>query len=897
MAAPPIRGSTAPVSGLSTTSPAGTQVGDLVICATWERAGAGSPTHTCQTGSGFVEINSHAHDDGSTDGRLSCAYKIATSGGANAYAAYTTGGSGTVYTGCIVLSAGGYSIGTLPTSAADSSTNNSAPNPPQVTSLTGDYLVLAMAGWHLGSAATVAVTAPTNYTETWEIAGSADVEFSLATRALTGLSASTEDPGAFGDDVAPNGCARMTIAIKAPSVLERSCATSATCSTAVSGWNRYPTSARAMADAVGQGTTWTAGWLLDETSGAPQAAFGSPNLSLVNTPTQNVTGIYAGDKAVTFGGSTDSLSAGDSFDVGATADLVFAIVFKTADFGVRSVLHKYASGSASGYRLTINTTDVSFTAHDGTNSIGATVSLSLDDFFDQWMALMLVVTENGSGKLARVGAVNLSNGTATVGTQGSQGTFGDTGNSANFVIGAETDSPTEATNISVAAAYVGVGTGNAGTLSANLETGLASLRGYLENVAPFTTVERSCAVTGTVTTAVTSRRVLLRSASATGTCTTAVTSERDVLRSVSATGTATAAVTARRDLLRSVSSAGTGTATVAGAPVRSRAALLAAASLIAVTGMRDVLRSTSATGTVTTAVDGHAVVERSAAASGTVTTAVSGARVCDRSVAAAGTVTIDVSGEVVPETGDEERSVAVSATVTTAVSGHAIRPRAAAVAGTATTSTAGLRALLRAVNVAGTSTTSVAGMRDVLRATGAAGTSSIAVGHEREVMRSASVTGTGTIAVAGELQGTMERAASASATGTIAVDSERVLLRSASVSATGSATVAGHPLRDRSVAIAASGSITAAGLREIQRSAGASGTATIAVVGIRDLARSAALAATGTISTSGGRAAPAQLTATLAPIDRLTATLAPVAGRTATLAQIGDRYTVTLEEV
>lgn len=217
MAAPTIRGSTAPVSGLSTTSPGGTTAGDLVVCITWERSGAGSPTHTVQTGSGFVEIRSHAHDDGSTDGRLSCAYKIAGSSGANSYQAYTTSGSGTVYTGCIVLTAGTYTVTVLPPSNSDSGTTNAVPNPPSVAGLTGDYLMLAIAGWHLGSAVAVAATSPAGgYSETWEIAGSPDVELSLATKDALLLVNATEDPGTFNDDVAPNGTARMTVAIRSP---------------------------------------------------------------------------------------------------------------------------------------------------------------------------------------------------------------------------------------------------------------------------------------------------------------------------------------------------------------------------------------------------------------------------------------------------------------------------------------------------------------------------------------------------------------------------------------------------------------------------------------------------------------------------------------------------------
>lgn len=212
MAAPSIRGSTAPGSGLAVTSPAGTQVGDMVICCTWERAGAGIPTHTLQSGNGFVEINSHSHNDGSTDGRLSVAYKIATASGANSYTAYSTDGTGTVYTGCIVVY-GHNTVGIVTNSSTQ--TTNAVPNPPSVTGLTGDFLVCIASGWHLGSAATVTVAPGANYNETWEVAGSVDLEFGLATRAMTGLSSSTEDPPAWTDDVAPNGTASVTFAIPA----------------------------------------------------------------------------------------------------------------------------------------------------------------------------------------------------------------------------------------------------------------------------------------------------------------------------------------------------------------------------------------------------------------------------------------------------------------------------------------------------------------------------------------------------------------------------------------------------------------------------------------------------------------------------------------------------------
>ena len=217
MAAPTIRGSTAPVAGLSTTSHANTAVGDLVICITGEKAGAGIPTHTLQ--SGFTEIFSQPHNDGSTDGRLSVAYKVATSAGATAYAAYTTDGTLTVYTGSIVITAGTYYAGGSPgepiASAGVTGTTNAAPDPPQITGLDGDMLILIASFWHLGSAGTNTVAPGANYVEEWEVAGSADLELALATRAMTGLSASTENPPAWTDNVTPAGTSSVTIGIPA----------------------------------------------------------------------------------------------------------------------------------------------------------------------------------------------------------------------------------------------------------------------------------------------------------------------------------------------------------------------------------------------------------------------------------------------------------------------------------------------------------------------------------------------------------------------------------------------------------------------------------------------------------------------------------------------------------
>src|SRR3972149_6635226 len=103
MSAPLVRGNTAATATNTPTSPASTQIGDLVLVFMWTRAGAGIPTHTLQ--SGFATIRSHSHNDGNTDGRLSLAYKIATAAGAQPYNAYTSS-TGTDFSGICVLIGG-----------------------------------------------------------------------------------------------------------------------------------------------------------------------------------------------------------------------------------------------------------------------------------------------------------------------------------------------------------------------------------------------------------------------------------------------------------------------------------------------------------------------------------------------------------------------------------------------------------------------------------------------------------------------------------------------------------------------------------------------------------------------------------------------------------------------
>jgi hypothetical protein len=211
----PIRGVTVPTAISQPNSPSTTEPGDLVIVFLWTNGTAGVPTHTLQ--SNWTQIISQSHDDGSTDGRLSVAYHNPSGGdagtnltGTQTLSPYSTSG-GTDYAGVIVLKRGYWTVTGIQ-SAGTNDTGTTAPNPPSVT-LNQKKMVIVASGWHMSSGATVNITAPSNYTEAWELAGSVGAEFSAAYRLFKTAVGTAEDPGSFTDDVTPDGSATVTIAI------------------------------------------------------------------------------------------------------------------------------------------------------------------------------------------------------------------------------------------------------------------------------------------------------------------------------------------------------------------------------------------------------------------------------------------------------------------------------------------------------------------------------------------------------------------------------------------------------------------------------------------------------------------------------------------------------------
>lgn len=195
------------------TSPSDTAIGDLVICIVWSQ-GTNIPTHTIAAT--FTQVRSHSHDDGTTDGRLSVATKVATVAGAQSYAAFTIAGATAGQTCAAIITVTGANT-TNPAGWAQNSTTNTGnqpPDPPSITGLNYDVLTLAIAGWQVTTAGATSATVMTSYTLRVNGPTASHVtHLAVSTRALTALNNATEDPAAYGDNVTPNGTAAMTIAI------------------------------------------------------------------------------------------------------------------------------------------------------------------------------------------------------------------------------------------------------------------------------------------------------------------------------------------------------------------------------------------------------------------------------------------------------------------------------------------------------------------------------------------------------------------------------------------------------------------------------------------------------------------------------------------------------------
>jgi hypothetical protein len=144
------------------------------------------------------------------------ATKVATAAGVQSYQAFVVGSatSGQTCAGILTITGADTTSPATWAQASTTSTNNQPPDPPALTGLNGDPLVMAIGAWSVTTAGTTAGTVMANYTA--QINGPTGTHLThlmVSTRALTNLNNATEDPVAYTDNVTPNGTVAMTIAV------------------------------------------------------------------------------------------------------------------------------------------------------------------------------------------------------------------------------------------------------------------------------------------------------------------------------------------------------------------------------------------------------------------------------------------------------------------------------------------------------------------------------------------------------------------------------------------------------------------------------------------------------------------------------------------------------------
>lgn len=237
---------------------------------------------------------------------------------------------------------------------------------------------------------------------------------------------------------------------------------------------QYPESASSLQAAIGFGN-WTsgAGWLMQDASGSLAAAFGSPSLTAVSSPTYRNAGPAAGKYAIGFDSNADAFSAGDTFDVNAASDMAWAWV---ANFGtdvLANFLSKGIAGVGEG-RLVIYTSGsggIVFEAYrtsDGANLASTSITGASALFANVWHVGIATI-DRGTGKM-RIGIRTLS-GTSYLSSEATIAAS-DTSSSGSFLVGVQNVAATP--NFKMAALYVTTGSGVATGLSANLSTALSS---------------------------------------------------------------------------------------------------------------------------------------------------------------------------------------------------------------------------------------------------------------------------------------------------------------------------------------------------------------------------------------------------------------------------------------
>lgn len=157
----------------------------------------------------------------------------------------------------------------------------------------------------------------------------------------------------------------------------------------------YPTTAAAMNTACGGGT-WSAGWLMNATSGNVSPSFGSGTLTATSVTYSNA-GMLSASTSIGFNATTDKLDGGDIYDVG-TNDLLVVWVGKKAANDAGRLVSKY-DAVGNGWVLGDNfgLTQLWCYENGGTESL-KTPAVSYTWGPDEWVVIMACI-DRGASKI------------------------------------------------------------------------------------------------------------------------------------------------------------------------------------------------------------------------------------------------------------------------------------------------------------------------------------------------------------------------------------------------------------------------------------------------------------------------------------------------------------------
>lgn len=235
----------------------------------------------------------------------------------------------------------------------------------------------------------------------------------------------------------------------------------------------YPQTATALQNALGYGQV-TAGYLFQEASGNPVAAFGAPaSLTAAGAPTyRNVGSNATGDYAVGFSTVATSFAGGDVFDPAVGEDLVVAWVGKFTNASVvSSSLFSKWNGGVPRWVIWLNAAGkVEFVVSDNVNS--ATAACANTVTAGEYHVGIAVLDR--AANQVRVGIRTLS-GVADVATATSSASVGSLASATAFQVGQTVAGLIDAaTNFQLSALYIGSGAAFAASMSANLATALTN---------------------------------------------------------------------------------------------------------------------------------------------------------------------------------------------------------------------------------------------------------------------------------------------------------------------------------------------------------------------------------------------------------------------------------------